>query len=105
MSFDPSALGGMLGGFKQRLAEVREEASQIEVKGQAGGGLVTVHANCRLEILSVEILQMGLDDRELLEDLVVAATNDALRQARAVMGEKLSALTGGLPIPPGLLDL
>ena len=105
MSFDPSALSGLMGGFQQRLAQIKEEAAEVEVEGQAGGGLVKVIATGRMEVVSVSILEMGMDDRELLEDMLVAATNDALRQARAVMAQKLQALTGGLPIPPGLLDL
>jgi hypothetical protein len=73
------------------------------VVGEAGGGLVKVHATGGLTIERVEIDDSVADDTEMLEDLVVAATNDALRKARQVSKQGMSGLLAGLPIPPGLL--
>ena len=101
--FDPSGLGSMMAGLQQQMQRMQEEAGATEVTGSAGGGLVEVDANGQLEVLRVRIQEGAMDDRELLEDLVAAATNDAMRRARAVMGDKLGALTAGLPLPPGLL--
>ncbi|NOY26292.1 MAG: YbaB/EbfC family nucleoid-associated protein [Oligoflexia bacterium] len=101
--FDPNDLGGLMAGFQQQVERLQQEAAATQVQGQAGGGLVTVVANGGQEILSVKIQDAALDDRELLEDLVVAATNDALRLGKEVMASKVGALTGGMGLPPGLL--
>lgn len=107
MSFptDPGALGGLMAGFQQQMDNMKAEAAQTEVTGQAGGGIVKVTANGNLDILAVSIDESAADDVEMLEDLVVAATNDALRLARNVLNEKMGALMGGLPLPPGMLGL
>ena len=100
--FDLDGLGGLMQGFQQNIQRMKAEAEAARVEGQAGGGLVRVVATGTQEIVSVSIAEACMDDREMLEDLIHAATNDALRQAREVMSEKMSALTGGLPLPPGL---
>ena len=107
MSFplDPNALGGLMSGFQQKIADMKAEAAQAEVTGQAGGGLVKVVANGGLEVVRVELSDDVMDDREMLEDLVVAATNDALRSARGILEGKMQQVMGGLPIPPGLMGL
>ena len=101
--FDPSGLGGLMAGFQQQMQRLKDEAAATEVTGTAGGGMVQVVANGAQEVLRVRIQDGALEDRELLEDLLVAATNDALRQGKEVMANKVGALTAGLPIPPGLL--
>lgn len=101
--FDMGGLGSLMAGFQQQMQQLQEEAARIEVTGTAGGGLVQVVANGQQEVLRVSIQDGALDDRELLEDLLVAATNDALRQGKQVMAEKMGTLTAGLPLPPGLL--
>jgi len=97
-------LGGLLQQAKQlqeRLASVQDEIANRTAEGRAGGGMVTAVANGRMEIVSVHIEPSLLErpDREMLQDLVVAATNEALRAARAIVAEEMQKATGGLPIP------
>lgn len=101
--FDMGGLGSLMAGFQQQMQRLQDEAAQTEVTGTAGGGLVTVVANGQQEVLRVSVQPSALEDRELLEDLIVAATNEALRKGKEVMAEKMGALTAGLPLPPGLL--
>lgn len=97
---DPNALGGMLGGLQQQMESMKAQAATTEVTGRAGGGLVEVVANGGLEVLSVRISDDVMDDREMLEDLITAAVNDALRQAQGIMGQQVAQMMGGLP--PGM---
>lgn len=99
MSFDMSALGGMMAGIQR----IQAEALEARVEGAAGGGLVTVVANGKQEILSVSISEGAMEDRELLEDLVTAAVSDALRKSREYLAAQMQTVTGGLPMPPGLI--
>jgi nucleoid-associated protein EbfC len=97
-------LGGLLQQAKQlqeRLTSVQDEIAARTAEGRAGGGMVTAVVNGRLEILRVHIDPSLLEapDREMLQDLVVAAVNDALRAARALIAEEMQKATGGLPIP------
>ena len=97
-------LGGLLQQAKQlqeRLTSVQDEIAARTVEGRAGGGMVTALVNGRLEVLRVQIDPSLLEspDREMLQDLVVAAVNDALRSARALVAEEMQKVTGGLPIP------
>lgn len=101
--FDMSSLADMVGGFQQKLADMKAAAAKLETTGEAGGGAVKVVANGENQILSVSIAAAAMDDRELLEDLVRAAANEALRKAQAASAGKLSELAGSLPLPPGLL--
>jgi DNA-binding YbaB/EbfC family protein len=101
--FDMSSLQNMLGNVQQRMQQMQAEAAEITVEGQAGAGLVTARANGRQELLEVRISDEAFEDRELLEDLITAAVNDALGRAKAAMGEKVSDMAGGLPLPPGLI--
>ena len=99
---DPTKL---LGQLTSKLSQIKEEAGRVEAEGQSGGGMVRVRANGRLEIVSVSIEPGVLEssDREMLEDLIRAATNQALRNAQSEMAEKFKELTGGLPPIPGLM--
>lgn len=101
-AFDLGKLQGLLGGVTQRMQEMQAEAAEIVVHGQAGAGMVTVEANGRQEILRVRIDPGAMADRELLEDLVTAAVNDAMNQAREQIAGRVSAMASGLPLPPGL---
>jgi DNA-binding YbaB/EbfC family protein len=97
-------LGGLLQQAKQlqeRLASVQDEIASRTAEGRAGGGMVTAVANGRLEILRVHIdpSLLAAPDQEMLQDLVVAAVNEALRAARALIAEEMQKATGGLPIP------
>ncbi len=106
MDFDPSNMGGlgaMLGGLQQKAQEMKERLAATHVTGEAGGGLVKVTLSGDYQVQAVEIGEGAMDDRELLEDLVRAAMGSALVQVQQKMQENMSQLTGGLPIPPGLL--
>ncbi len=102
MSFDPNNLSGLMAGFQQRMQQLKEEAAEARVEGQAGGGLVKVVASGDQKIVAVHIAEDAVADRELLEDLLVAATNDALRLSKEHMSQALEQLTGGMSLPPGL---
>ncbi len=84
-------------GFKQ----AQEELAELEVTGQSGGGMVEVRISGRHEVRSVTIDPGAADDVEMLEDLVAAAFNDAVNKVQQASREKLSGLTGGIPMPPG----
>jgi len=100
---DPSKL---LGQLTSKLSQIKDEAGRVEAEGQAGGGMVKVRANGRMEIVGVAIEPGMLEssDREMIEDLIRAATNQALRNAQAEMAEKFKALTGGIPPIPAALN-
>ncbi|MDD3814357.1 MAG: YbaB/EbfC family nucleoid-associated protein [Desulfocapsaceae bacterium] len=87
--------------FQQNMARIQEELGQKKVTGTAGGGMVTVTANGKSEILSVVIEREIIVESEadMLQDLVVAATNDALRKAREMGKAEMGKLTGGFNLP------
>jgi len=101
--FDMSNLGGLIGGFQQKMAQFKEETPRLRAEGVSGGGLVRVVVSGANEVISVSIQDDAMDDREMLEDLVRAASTEALRNVKEQISEKLREMTGGLPIPPGLL--
>lgn len=101
--FDLGNLGGLLGGLQQRMEDMQRQAAETEVEGVAAGGQVRVRMTCDFQVQAVEISPAAYEERELLEDLVRAATNEALRQVREQTAKGVSALAGGLPIPPGLI--
>jgi hypothetical protein len=85
------------------MKRLQEELASVEVEGQSGAGLVTVVMTCRHDVKRVKIDPSLLaDDKEMLEDLVAAAFNDAVRKAEATTQEKMSGITSGLPLPPGM---
>lgn len=91
--------------MRAEMERIQAEAAGKTVEGSAGGGMVTVVANGRGEVLSVRIdpeVARG-EDLEMLQDLVAAAANDALRKARELLTQEVSRLAGGLGLPPGLL--
>ena len=90
--------------LQTKLQEMQAELDHIEVEGTAGGGLVAVKLSAKGELKGVSIDGSLLkpDEREIIEDLLVAAHADARRKAEAVMQDKMKSLTGGLPLPPGL---
>lgn len=83
-------------GMLQQMQAMQAQAAAREVVGQAGGGAVKVVANGALDVVRVQVSEAALADRELLEDLLVVATNDALRQAREVMAGQMGGLLGGM---------
>jgi DNA-binding YbaB/EbfC family protein len=90
-----------------KLQAIRDEIRTRRVTGSAGAGLLTVEANGDLELVSCQIDPSLLkpEDREMLEDLLVAAANQALERAKALQIDAIKSVTGGLPVPPGLGDL
>jgi DNA-binding YbaB/EbfC family protein len=90
--------------LKTKMEAMQAELEQVEVEGTAGGGMVTVRMSAKGELkgLRVDPSLMKPDEKEIVEDLVVAAHADARRKAEALVQERMKALTGGLPLPPGL---
>jgi len=88
-------------GLQSKIAAIQEELADKVVTGSSGGDMVKVEANGAQEILSITIEKELLDpeDPEMLQDLIVAAVNDALKKSRELMAQEMSKLTGGLPIP------
>ncbi len=87
--------------MQENLRKAQEELAGIEVNGSSGGGMVKVIMTCRHDIKKVEIdsTMMNEDDKEVLEDLVAAAVNDAVRKVEQTTQEKMAGLTGGMNIP------
>jgi len=87
--------------MQERLAKVQAEVATRTVQASSGGGMVTVTANGALEIVAVKIDPevVTANDAEMLQDLVVAAANEALRKARDMVAEEMKGVTGGLQIP------
>src|SRR5262245_7051698 len=87
--------------MQKKLEKIREEAGSKTVEGTAGGGMVVVVVNGNNEILSVKIEKevVNPDDVEMLQDLIVAATNQAIQRAHEMMQRELAAVTGNMPIP------
>jgi DNA-binding YbaB/EbfC family protein len=90
--------------LQTKMQEMQAELDQIEVEGLAGGGLVAVKLSAKGEMKGVSIDGSLLkpEEKDIVEDLLIAAHADARRKAEAVMQEKMKSLTGGLALPPGL---
>ena len=86
---------------QERIAEVQRDLINKKVEASSGGGMVTVTANGRQEILSIKIdpSVVNMQDVEVLEDLVLAAVNEALRKSQEIITEEMSKVTGGIKIP------
>ena len=87
--------------LQSKLTELQAEAERKTIEASSGGGMVTAVVNGRLQVLSIRIEPQVLnaEDREMLQDLVMAAVNEALRKAQQMMAEAMSRVTGGLKIP------
>ena len=99
-----SGLGNLMKqaqAMQENLRKAQEELAGIEVNGSSGGGMVKVVMTCRHDIKKVEIdsTLVNEDDKEVLEDLVAAAVNDAVRRVEQTTQEKMAGLTGGMNIP------
>ena len=90
--------------LQDKMAAVQEQLADMEISGSAGGGLVQVTVNGKGEArkLKIDLSLAGGNDPEMLEDLIVAAFNDAKAKVDETVREKMSELTGGLPLPPGM---
>ncbi len=99
-------LGGLMQqaqAMQQKVQELQAELERLEIVGEAGAGLVKVTVNGRNETRRIEIDASLLkpDEKVVVEDLLVAACNDARRRVEELVQERMRALTGGLPLPPG----
>ncbi|WP_205409805.1 YbaB/EbfC family nucleoid-associated protein [Pseudothauera hydrothermalis] len=100
--------GGIAGLMKQAqqmqetMKKMQEQLALVEVEGQAGAGMVKVVMTCKYDVRRVSIDDSVMDDKEMLEDLVAAALNDAVRKVEATTQEKMAAFTAGLNLPPGM---
>lgn len=99
--------GGLAGLMKQaqmmqeNMKKAQAQLAEVEVEGLSGAGMVKVLMTCSHEVRRVSIDQSVMDDKEMLEDLIAAAFNDALRRGEALSQEKMSGFTAGLNLPPG----
>ena len=87
--------------MQQEMQKAQEELATLEVTGQSGGGMVEVRMNGKHAVLGVKIDPSLADDVEMLEDLVTAATNDAVNRVEVAMKDRMSGLTQGMNLPPG----
>ena len=89
--------------MQEDMAKAQEEMANIEVTGQSGGGMVSVVMTCRHDVKRVSIDDsLFSDDKDMLEDLIAAAVNDAVRQVEKTSSEKMSGMTAGLNLPGGM---
>lgn len=99
-------IGQLMKQAQQMQAEMQkaqEEMSHVTVTGEAGAGLVKITMTCKHEVRSLAIDNSLIgDDKDMLEDLVVAAFNDAVRKVESTVKERFSGLAGGLSLPPGM---
>ena len=91
-------------GLQQKMQDVQAELDTVEVEGAAGGGMVklTMTAKGQLKAVSIDPSLLTPDEKEVLEDLLVAALNDARGRGERLMAERMQEVTKGLPLPPGL---
>ncbi|MCH8959470.1 MAG: YbaB/EbfC family nucleoid-associated protein [Proteobacteria bacterium] len=89
--------------MQENLKKAQDELSQLEVTGESGGGMVKVTMSCKHDVRRVDIDSILLDDdKDMLEDLIAAAVNDACRKVEKTTQEKMSGLAGGMGLPPGI---
>jgi DNA-binding YbaB/EbfC family protein len=88
--------------MQQEMQKAQEELAKLTVTGEAAGGLVKVTMTGKHAVRRVEIDPSLLSDREMLEDIVTAAVNDAVNRVAATMQDRMSEMTAGMPLPPGL---
>jgi len=88
--------------MQENMKRLQDELAQMEVEGQAGAGMVKVVMTCKNQVrrVSIDPSLVG-EDRDMLEDLVAAAFNDAVRRAEETTQQKMSSVTAGMPLPPG----
>jgi nucleoid-associated protein EbfC len=90
--------------LQSKMQEMQQELGNLEVEGTSGGGLVAVRMTAKMEVKGIKIDPSLIkpEEREILEDLLVTAHNDARRKAEIAMQEKMQAITGKLGLPPGM---
>ncbi|MCK6394409.1 MAG: YbaB/EbfC family nucleoid-associated protein [Zoogloea sp.] len=99
--------GGIAGLMKQaqqmqdNMKKMQDSLGGIEVEGQSGAGMVKITMTCKHDVRRVTIDPSVMDDKEMLEDLIAAAVNDAVRRVESTTQEKMAGFTSGLNLPPG----
>ena len=99
--------GGIAGLMKQaqqmqeNMKKMQDSLGGIEVEGQSGAGMVKITMTCKHDVRRVTIDPSVMDDKEMLEDLIAAAVNDAVRRVESTTPEKMAGFTSGLNLPPG----
>jgi len=89
--------------MQENMRRMQDQLASMEVEGQSGSGTVKVVMTCKHEVRRVSIdPSLAADDREMLEDLIAAAFNDAARRVEATVAEKMGGMTAGMGLPPGL---
>jgi len=90
--------------LQKKMSEVQEKLNSIEVEGSSGGGVVKVTATAKGDIKRINLDESLLkpEDKEITEDLIVAAINDSKQKGEAAAQEEMKSVTGGLPLPPGM---
>ncbi len=88
--------------MQENMQKAQEQLALLEVEGQSGAGAVKVLMTCKHDVKRVTIDASVMDDKEMLEDLIAAAVNDANRRAEQTMQDKMSGFTAGLNLPPGM---
>ncbi|MBL8443745.1 MAG: YbaB/EbfC family nucleoid-associated protein [Zoogloeaceae bacterium] len=100
--------GGIAGLMKQaqqmqeNMKKMQDQLASVEVEGQSGAGMVKVLMTCKHDVRRVSIDESVMDDKEMLEDLLAAAVNDAVRRVESTTQEKMAGFTAGLNLPPGM---
>jgi len=100
--------GGIAGLMKQaqqmqeNMKKMQDQLASVEVEGQSGAGMVKVLMTCKYDVRRVNIDESVMDDKEMLEDLLAAAVNDAVRRVETTTQEKMAGFTSGLNLPPGM---
>ncbi len=100
-----NALAGLMKQAQQmqeNMKKAQDELAQTEVEGQSGAGMVKIVMTCKHDVRRVSIDPSVMDDREMLEDLVAAAMNDAARRVETTVADKMGGMTAGLQLPPGM---
>jgi nucleoid-associated protein EbfC len=103
--FNKGAMGNMMQQaqkMQEKLHKEQEEIARMEVEGAAGAGMVKVTMTGKHDVKRVHIDPSVMDDKEMLEDLIAAAMNDAVRKLEAVTAERMGALTAGMGLPGGM---
>ncbi len=90
--------------LQQKMAEAQNKLNEIEVEGTSGGGLIKVTSTAKgsLKRISIDESLLKNDEKEILEDLIIAAINDAKEKGETVAQQEMKSLTGGMPLPPGM---
>ena len=88
--------------MQENMKKMQDQLASVEVEGQSGAGMVKVQMTCKYDVRRVSIDESVMDDKEMLEDLVAAALNDAVRKVEAATQEKMAGVTAGLNLPPGM---